>query len=132
MLETGPVSGRSQDEPPPIPSRVEEVLAQALARLGRSAGVDAARGPAYDPDGLIPGSFTGTGSLLDWEHTVAACRQWKAPADCHKSADLAISRHHVAVMTAGSAEATQSPRWQNSKITSEQSLARWESTAAAN
>src|SRR5262249_56958914 len=66
MLETRPVSGRPQAEAPATPSRVEEVLAQALARLGRSVGFDAARALAYDPDVLIPVSFTGTGSLLDW------------------------------------------------------------------
>src|SRR5262249_31161927 len=113
MLETRPVSGRSQDELPATPSRVEEVLAQALARLGRSVGFDAARALAYDPDVLIPVSFTGTGSLLDWEHTVAACWNEQAQADVHKFADLAMSRQHVAVMTAGSAEARESPRWQN-------------------
>src|SRR5262250_2051000 len=113
MLETRPVSGRSQDEPPSTPSRVEEVLAQALARLGRSVGFDAARALAYDPDVLIPVSFTGTGSLLDWEHTVAACWNEQAQADVHKFADLAMSRQHVAVMTAGSAEVRQSRRWQN-------------------
>jgi hypothetical protein len=69
MLETGTASGRSQDEPPATPA-VEEVLAQALAGLGRSVGFDAARALAYDPDVLIPVSFTGTGSLLDWQHTV--------------------------------------------------------------
>src|SRR5215813_11476592 len=98
MLETRPVSGRPQAEAPATPSRVEEVLAQALA---------------YDPDVLIPVSFTGTGSLLDWEHTVAACWNEQAQADVHKFADLAMSRQHVAVMTAGSAEARESPRWQN-------------------
>jgi len=113
MLETRRVSGRSQDEPPATPSRVEEVLAQALARLGRSVGFDAARALAYDPDVLIPVSFTGTGSLLDWKHTVAACWNEQAQADVHKFADLAMSRQHVAVMTAGSAEARESPRWQN-------------------
>src|SRR5262249_47550533 len=113
MLETRPVSGRSQDELPATPSRVEEVLAQALARLGRSGGFDGARALAYDPDVLIPVSFTGTGSLLDWEHTVAACWNEQAQADVHKFADLAMSRQHVAVMTAGSAEARESPRWQN-------------------
>jgi DNA-binding CsgD family transcriptional regulator len=81
--------------------------------IGRSVGFDAARALAYDPDVLIPVSFTGAGPLLDWEHTVAACRNEQAEADVHKFADLVLSRQHVAVMTADSAEARQSRRWQN-------------------
>jgi len=113
MHETGPVSGRPDDEPPATASAVAQVLDQALARLGRSVGFDAARALAYDPDVLIPVSFTGSGPLLDWEHTVAACWNEQAEADVYKFADLALSHRHVAVMTAGSAEAQQSPRWQN-------------------
>ena len=113
MPEAGPASGTSQGKAPATASAVEVVLDQALARLGRSVGFDAARALAYDPDVLIPVSFTGSGPLLDWEHTVAACWNEQAEADAHKFADLALSRRRVAVMAAGSAEARQSPRWQN-------------------
>jgi DNA-binding CsgD family transcriptional regulator len=94
-------------EPP-----VEAVLGQALAWLGRSVGFDAARALAYDPAVLIPVSFAAS-EPLEWEHTVAACRNEQAEADVHKFGDLARSRLHAAVMTAESAEARQSPRWQN-------------------
>jgi DNA-binding CsgD family transcriptional regulator len=113
MSATRPVSGTSKGEAFATASAVDEVLDQALARLGRSVGFDAVRALAYDPDVLIPVSFAGTGSLLDWEHTVSACRNEQAETDVHKFADLALSRQHVAVMTADSAEARQSPRWQN-------------------
>jgi hypothetical protein len=94
-------------EPP-----VEAVLGQALAWLGRSVGFDAARALAYDPGVLIPVSFAAS-EPLEWEHTVAACRNEQAEADVHKFGDLARSRSHVAVMTAESNEARLSPRWQN-------------------
>jgi hypothetical protein len=112
MSEAKPVSGRPQDQPPAVTSAAEEVLDQALARLGRSVGFDAARAMAYDPEVLIPVWFAADGPLLDWEHTVAACRNEQAEADVHKFADLALSRQHVAVMSADSEEARQSPRWQ--------------------
>ena len=112
MSGTGPVPGRPHDGPAGAASGVEAVLVQALARLARSVGFDAARAIAYDPDVLIPVSFTASEPLLDWEHTVTACRNEQAEADMHKFADLARSRQHVAVMTADSAEAKQSPRWQ--------------------
>ena len=112
MPGTGPVPGRSHGGPAEAAPGVEAVLAQALARLSRTVGFDAARAMAYDPDVLIPVSFAASGPLLDWEHTVAACRNEQAEADVHKFADLAQSRLHVAVMTADSAEARQSPRWQ--------------------
>jgi DNA-binding CsgD family transcriptional regulator len=92
---------------------VEEVLGQALARLGRSVGFDAARALAYDPEVLVPVWFVASEPLLDWDHTVAACRNEQAEPDVHKFADLARSGQHVAVMTEDSAEARQSPRWQN-------------------
>ncbi len=99
--------GPAVPEPP-----VEAVLGQALAWLGRSVGFDSARALAYDPGVLIPVSFAAS-EPLEWEHTVAACRNEQAEADVHKFGDLACSRLHVAVMTAESAEARQSPRWQN-------------------
>jgi DNA-binding CsgD family transcriptional regulator len=102
-----------EDEPPATASALENVLDEALARLGRSVGFDAARALAYDPGVLIPVSFAGSAPLLDWKHTVAACRNEQAEDDVHKFADLAVSRQHVAVMTAESTEARQSPRWQN-------------------
>ena len=92
---------------------MEEVLGQALARLGRSVGFDAARALAYDPEVLVPVWFVASEPLLDWEHTVAACWNEQAEPDVHKFADLARSRQHVVVMTERSAEAQQSPRWQN-------------------
>jgi DNA-binding CsgD family transcriptional regulator len=91
---------------------VEAVLDQALAWLERSVGFDAARALAYDPGVLIPVSFAAS-EPREWEHTVAACRNEQAEADVHKFGDLARSRSRVAVMTAESAEARQSPRWQN-------------------
>ncbi len=99
--------GPAVPEPP-----VEAVLGQALAWLGRSVGFDSARALAYDPGVLIPVSFAAS-EPLEWEHTVAACRNEQAEADVHKFGDLARSRLHVAVMTAESAEARQSLRWQN-------------------
>jgi DNA-binding CsgD family transcriptional regulator len=113
MSEAGPVPGQPRDRPAEAVSGAEAVPAEALARLARSVGFDAARAMAYDPDVLIPVSFAASEPLLDWEHTVAACRNEQAEADVHKFADLAQSRQHVAVMTADSAEARQSPRWQN-------------------
>lgn len=91
---------------------MEAVLGQTLAWLGRSVGFDAARALAYDPGVLIPVSFAAS-EPLEWEHTVAACRNEQAEADVHKFGDLARSRSHVAVMTAESDEARLSPRWQN-------------------
>ena len=92
---------------------MEEVLGQALTRLGRSVGFDAARALAYDPEVLVPVSFVASGLLLDWDHIVAACRNEQAEPDVHKFAELARSRQHVAVMTEDSAEARQSSRWQS-------------------
>lgn len=91
---------------------VEEVLGQALTWLQRSVGFDTARALAYDPWVLIPVSFAST-EPLEWEPTVAACRNEQAEADVHKFGELARSRDRVAVMTADSAEARQSPRWRN-------------------
>jgi DNA-binding CsgD family transcriptional regulator len=108
-----PVSGRSLGEASAAAPSVEEVLGQALARLGRSVGFDAARALAYDPEVLVPVWFVASEPLLDWEHTVAACWNEQAEPDVHKFADLARSRQHVVVMTERSAEAQQSPRWQN-------------------
>jgi DNA-binding CsgD family transcriptional regulator len=99
--------GPAVPEPP-----VEAVLGQALDWLGRWVGFDSARALAYDPGVLIPVSFAAS-EPLEWEHTVAACRNEQAEADVHKFGYLARSRLHVAVMTAESAEARQSPRWQN-------------------
>lgn len=111
-LSAGP-RGEAQDAGPAVPEPpVEAVLSQALAWLGRSVGFDAARALAYDPAVLIPVSFAAS-EPLEWEHTVAACRNEQAEADVHKFGDLARSRLHVAIMTAESAEARQSPRWQN-------------------
>ena len=100
-----PVSGRSPGEAPGAAPSVEEVLGQALARLGRSVGFDAARALAYDPEVLVPVWFVASEPLLDWEHTVAACWNEQAEPDVHKFADLARSRQHVVVMTERSAEA---------------------------
>ena len=112
LQSVGP-QGEAREAGPAAPeSPVEAVLGQALAWLGRSVGFDAARALAYDPGVLIPVSFAAS-EPLEWEHTVAACRNEQAEADVHKFGDLARSRLHVAVMTAESAEARQSPRWQN-------------------
>jgi DNA-binding CsgD family transcriptional regulator len=112
MLSAGP-RGEAREAGPAAPeSPVDAVLSQTLAWLGRSVGFDAARALGYDPGVLIPVSFAAS-EPLEWEHTVAACRNEQAEADVHKFGDLARSRLHVAVMTAESAEARQSPRWQN-------------------
>jgi DNA-binding CsgD family transcriptional regulator len=113
MPDMGPASARSPVEPPAAAPSVEEVLGQALTRLGRSVGFDAARALAYDPEVLVPVSFVASAPLLDWEHTVTACWNEQAEPDVYKFADLARSRQRVAVMTEDSAEARQSPRWQN-------------------
>ena len=112
LLSVGP-RGEAREAGPTLPEPpVEAVLNEALAWLGRRVGFDAARALAYDPGVLIPVSFAAS-EPLQWEHTVAACRNEQAEADVHKFGDLARSRLHVAVMTAESAEARQSPRWQN-------------------
>src|SRR6516162_9955360 len=112
LLSVGP-RGAAREAGPALPEPpVEAVLSEALAWLGRSVGFDSARALAYDPGVLIPVSFAAS-EPLEWEHTVAACRNEQAEADVHKFGDLARSRLHVAVMTAESAEARQSPRWQN-------------------
>jgi len=90
---------------------VDGVLDQALTWLRRSVGFDTARVLAYDPAVLIPVSIAAS-EPLPWEQVVAACRNEQAEADVHKFSDLARARAHVAAMTADSAEARQSPRWQ--------------------
>jgi DNA-binding CsgD family transcriptional regulator len=112
LLAGGPQGG-AQEAGPAVPEPpVEAVLGQALAWLGRRVGFDAARALAYDPGVLIPVSIAAS-QPLEWEHVVAACRNEQAEADVYKFGDLARSRFRVAVMTAESAEARQSPRWQN-------------------
>jgi DNA-binding CsgD family transcriptional regulator len=118
QLEPSPDGRGARQEAPgagPLPAapEVEAVLAEALAWLRRRVGYDAARGLAYDPAVLIPVSFAANDPQLDWEHTVAACRNEQAETDVHKFRDLARSRMHVGVLTAESAQAQQSPRWQN-------------------
>jgi DNA-binding CsgD family transcriptional regulator len=112
LLSGGPQDGVREAGPAVPEPAVEAVLDQALAWMGRWVGFDTARALAYDPGVLIPVSFAAS-EPLQWEHTVAACRNEQAEADVHKFGELARSRLHVAVMTAESAEARHSPRWQN-------------------
>ena len=113
QLVSGGPHGEVREAGPAVPEPpVQAVLDQALTWLGRWVGFDAARALAYDPAVLIPVSIAAS-QPLEPEYVVAACRNEQAEADVYKFGDLARSRLHVAVMTAESAEARQSPRWQN-------------------
>jgi DNA-binding CsgD family transcriptional regulator len=91
---------------------MEPVLEQALARLGRSVGYDAARALAYDPAVMIAVSFAASGRPR-WDAAVSACWNKQAETDASHFHDLARSKSHVALVTSESSQARQNPCWQN-------------------